>query len=90
LLIGFYLLPGIVIAYPSGLLGHRFGDEQGAILGMTLMVIGGMLTGTSHDYEVFLLGRLIGRTGAVLFNVLLMKMATDWSLAARSARPLRC
>ena len=28
LLIGFYLLPGIVIAYPSGLLGRRFGDKQ--------------------------------------------------------------
>jgi len=78
LLIGSYLLPGIVIAYPSGLLGQRFGDKQGAILGMTLMVIGGMLTGTSNDYEVFLLGRLIGGTGAVLLNVLLMKMATDW------------
>jgi predicted MFS family arabinose efflux permease len=78
LLIGFYLLPGIVIAYPSGLLGRRFGDKQGAMLGMTLMVIGGVLTGTSHDYEIFLLGRLIGGTGAVLLNVLLMKMATDW------------
>jgi predicted MFS family arabinose efflux permease len=78
LLIGFYLLPGIVIAYPGGLLGQRFGDKQGAILGMTLMVIGGVLTGTSHDYEVFLLGRLISGIGAVLLNVLLMKMATDW------------
>jgi predicted MFS family arabinose efflux permease len=78
LLIGSYLLPGIVIAYPSGLLGQRFGDKQGAILGMTLMVIGGVLTGTSNDYGVFLLGRLISGTGAVLLNVLLMKMATDW------------
>ena len=78
LLIGFYLLPGIVIAYPSGLLGRHFGDKQGAILGMTLMIIGGVLTATSHDYEVFLLGRLIGGTGAVLLNVLVMKMATDW------------
>ncbi|MGB6540074.1 MAG: MFS transporter [Xanthobacteraceae bacterium] len=78
MLIGSYLLPGIVIAYPSGLLGQRFGDKQGAILGMTLMVIGGVLTGTSNDYGVFLLGRLISGTGAVLLNVLLMKMATDW------------
>ena len=28
LLIGFYLLPGTVIAYPGGLLGRRFGDKQ--------------------------------------------------------------
>ena len=49
LLIGFYLLPGVVIAYPGGLLGQRFGDKQVAILGMTLMVVGGMLTGSSHN-----------------------------------------
>jgi len=40
LLIGFYLLPGVVIAYPSGLLGQRFGDKRIVILGMTLMVVG--------------------------------------------------
>ena len=53
LLIGLYLLPGIVIAYPGGLLGQRFGDKNVAILGMTLMVIGGGLTGASHDYASF-------------------------------------
>ena len=78
LLIGFYLLPGTVIAYPGGLLGQRFGDKQVAILGMTLMVVGGVLTGSSHDYAIFLVGRLISGIGAVLLNVLLTKMATDW------------
>jgi predicted MFS family arabinose efflux permease len=78
LLIGFYLLPGIVIAYPSGLLGQRFGDKRIAILGMTLMVFGGVLTASSHNYGVFLVGRLISGIGAVLLNVLLTKMVTDW------------
>lgn len=78
LLIGLYLLPGIVIAYPGGLLGQRFGDKNVAILGMTLMVIGGGLTGASHDYASFFVGRLISGIGAVLLNVLLTKMVTDW------------
>jgi MFS family permease len=78
LLIGFYLLPGIAIAYPGGLLGQRFGDKRVVLLGMTLMVVGGVLTGTSNDYVIFLIGRLISGTGAVLLNVLLTKMATDW------------
>lgn len=78
LLIGFYLFPGIVIAYPGGLLGQRFGDKNVAILGMTLMVVGGVLTGASHDYVFFLVGRLISGIGAVLLNVILTKMATDW------------
>ena len=78
LLIGSYLLPGIVMAYPGGLLGQRFGDKHAAVLGMTLMVVGGVLTGTSDEYAIFLVGRLISGIGAVLLNVLLTKMTTDW------------
>jgi predicted MFS family arabinose efflux permease len=78
LLIGFYLLPGTVIAYPGGLLGNRFGDKHVAILGLTLMVGGGVLTGASHHYAFFVAGRLISGIGAVLLNVVLTKMATDW------------
>ena len=76
-LIGLYLLPGIVIAFPSGLLGQYFGDKRIAMLGMTLMAIGGLLTATG-DYSTVVTGRLISGAGAVLLNVLLAKMATDW------------
>ena len=76
-LIGLYLLPGIVIAYPSGLLGQYFGDKRIAVLGMTLMVIGGLVTATGEYSNIFG-GRLISGVGAVLLNVLLTKMATDW------------
>ena len=80
LLISCYLLPGIVVAYPGGSLGKRFGDKQIAILGLTLMVVGGLIDGTSLNYATFFGGRLIAGTGAVLLNVLLLKMATDWFL----------
>ena len=59
-------------------LGKRFGDKQIAILGLTLMVVGGLLDGTSMNYATFFGGRLIAGIGAVLLNVLLLKMATDW------------
>ena len=78
LLISCYLLPGIVVAYPGGTLGKRFGDKEIAILGLTLMVVGGLVDGTSVNYETFFGGRLIAGIGAVLLNVLLLKMATDW------------
>jgi predicted MFS family arabinose efflux permease len=77
LLIGLYLLPGIVIAYPGGLLGQHFGDKRIAVLGLILMVAGGLLTATA-DYAMVVAGRLISGAGAVLLNVLLTKMATDW------------
>lgn len=78
LLIGFYLLPGIATAYPGGLLGRRFGDKRIVILGLALMVVGGVLTGIRHDYAIFLAGRLVSGTGAVLLNVQLTKMTADW------------
>jgi MFS family permease len=78
LLVGIYLLPGIVIAFPGGLLGQHFGDKRVTILAMALMVAGGLLTGISHSYAVFLFGRLISGIGAVLLNVFLTKMAADW------------
>jgi MFS family permease len=78
LLVGIYLLPGIIIAYPGGLLGQRFGDKRVTILALALMVAGGLLTGISHGYAVFLVGRVISGIGAVLLNVLLTKMAADW------------
>jgi MFS family permease len=77
LLIGLYLLPGIVIAYPGGLLGQYFGDKRIAVIGMALMVAGGISTATG-EYPVVLVGRLISGVGAVLLNVLLTKMTIDW------------
>jgi MFS family permease len=77
LLIGLYLLPGIIIAYPGGVLGRYFGDRRIALIGMVLMVAGGMLTAT-EDYPTVLAGRLTSGAGAVLLNVLLTKMTTDW------------
>ena len=80
LLISCYLLPGIVVAYPGGTLGKRFGDNQIAILGLLLMVVGGLIDGIGISYATSLGGRLIAGTGGVLLNVVLLKMATDWFL----------
>jgi MFS family permease len=77
LLIGLYLFPGIVIAYPGGLLGQYFGDKRTTIFGLALMVAGGVLTATGQ-YPLVLAGRLIGGVGAVLLNVLVTKMIMDW------------
>lgn len=77
LLIGLYLLPGIIIAYPGGMLGQYMGDRRIALIGMTLMAVGGFLTATGN-YPTVLAGRLISGAGAVLLNVMLTKMTTDW------------
>ncbi|HLH92549.1 MAG TPA: MFS transporter [Xanthobacteraceae bacterium] len=77
-LIGLYLLPGIAIAYPGGMLGQHFGDKRIAILGMALMLAGGLATAVPASFAIVAAGRIVGGAGAVLLNVVLTKMTTDW------------
>jgi MFS family permease len=78
LLVGIYMLPGVVISLPGGMLGARFGDKAVSLCGLALMVIGGVMTGWAEHYATALAGRLVAGIGAVLLNVLLTKMVSDW------------
>jgi MFS family permease len=77
-LIGIYLLPGALFAIPGGWLGKRFGDRRVVSTGLAMMTLGGALLALSEVYEILLFGRLISGLGAVLLNVLVTKMVTDW------------
>ena len=77
-LIGFYNLPGILMAFPSGLFGRRFGDRAIYAAGLILMGVGGAVMGLSDGLALALAGRLLSGAGAVLFGLALTKMVTDW------------
>ena len=77
-LIGLYLLPGVFISLPGGLLGERFGAKRVVVAGLALMVVGGAIMGMSAWFPAVATGRLLSGTGAVLMNVLLTKMVADW------------
>jgi MFS family permease len=77
-LVGIYLLPGIVIALPGGLLGARYGDKRIVLIGLALMAGGGLwLAGAASPFEADA-ARILGGVGAVMLNVLLTKMVADW------------
>ena len=78
LLIGLYMLPGVVIALPGGVLGQRFGAKRIVLVGLALMVLGGVMMGSSLSFPLVAAGRLISGVGAVLFNVMITKMVADW------------
>jgi MFS family permease len=77
-LVGLYLLPGVVLALPGGMLSARLGDRRVAILGAALMVAGGALCAAAADTGTLQAGRLLGGIGGVLFNVTGAKMIADW------------
>jgi len=78
LLIGLYFAPGIVLAYPGGAIGKRFGDKATVLAGLAVMAAGGMIVATFASWEMQVTGRLLAGIGGVLLNVLMTKMLTDW------------
>jgi predicted MFS family arabinose efflux permease len=78
LLVGLFMLPGIVISVPGGLLGRRFGDRRVVLWGLGMMVAGGLLVALGESYELLCVGRTLSGGGAVLVNVLVFKMVADW------------
>lgn len=77
LLMGLYMLPGIVFTIPGGLLGARFGEKP-----VMLVSIGLMIGGTLGSIYFTSLGamaalRLAGGMGAVVLNTQTNKVVTD-------------
>ena len=77
-LIGLYLLPGIAIALPGGLLGARFGDERLVLVGLCLMAGGGLFLSLAESFHEATAARIMSGVGAVMLNVLVTKMVADW------------
>jgi MFS family permease len=77
-LVGLYLLPGVVLALPGGLLGRRFGERRTVICSLAVMVAGGLLTAWSDSFVTAAVGRLVSGGAAVLMNILLIKLTADW------------
>ena len=77
-LVGLYLLPGIVIALPSGYLGARLGEKRLSVVGLGLMTAGGILAAVADTYALAVLARLVAGTGVVLQFVMMTKMVSEW------------
>jgi predicted MFS family arabinose efflux permease len=77
-LIGLYLLPGIAVALPGGVMAQRYGDKRIVCAGLVAMILGGALMALAGDLPLLLAGRVLSGAGAVLLNVVVSKMVTDW------------
>ena len=77
-LIGFFLLPGIFIAIPSGTLTRAIADKNLLMIGALTMIVGALVMATADGVDSLYTGRLITGIGGSIFNVILTKMVTDW------------
>jgi MFS family permease len=82
-LIGAYMLMGVFVALPLGLLGRRFGDRLVLGAGLALMVVGAALSGVAQGPSGIALGRTVAGIGAVAMIVLQGKIIADWFTGSR-------
>lgn len=78
LLVGLFFLPGVFIALPAGAAGRRYGDKRIVLAGLGLMLVGGLAMAAATTGGMLTFGRVLSGIGAVLLNVLMSKMVTDW------------
>jgi predicted MFS family arabinose efflux permease len=78
MLLGAYLLPGVIVAFPAGVLGQRFRDKTLGLVGLLLMAFSGVMLGAAEDFTGALVARLIGGVGATIVALVATKMTTDW------------
>ena len=78
MLLGAYLLPGIVVAFPAGLLGQRFREKKLGLAGLAMMAISGAALSWSDGFLAALVARTIGGVGATIVVLVATKMTVDW------------
>jgi len=78
LVFGLYMLPGVIFAAPGGLIGQRFGERRVVIGGLTLMAVGSVMTALAGGFATATAGRIVSGIGAVLMNILLARLVSDW------------
>jgi hypothetical protein len=54
-LIGMVMLPGVIIAFPSGFVGRWWSDKVFVLSGLAMMMLGGILTGMADSYRLMAL-----------------------------------
>ena len=78
ILTGIFMVPGIFLAVPGGLLAARMGDKSALMTGLSLMFAGAVIFAATDSYTIIFFSRLLGGAGAVLITILLPKVVTDW------------
>lgn len=73
-LIGAYMLPGTLVALPSGWLAARLGERRMVLAGLMLCTAGGFAFAAAPGFGSALAARLVSGAGAALLNVVLSAM----------------
>jgi predicted MFS family arabinose efflux permease len=54
MMIGLYVIPGIILAYPGSAIGQRFGEKRVVLFCLALMVAGGLIMATTSTWPMLI------------------------------------
>lgn len=77
-LIGFFMLPGLVLALPLGYAGRYLPDRALVAIGLFSLAAGGAIASVAQGFGLLALGRLACGVGFVISTIYLTKMVADW------------
>ncbi len=77
LLFGAFMLPGIVVTVPAGMLAWRIGDRAVLGGGLALIALGALAASRANSYHALLAARVLAGAGGVSVLMLIIKMTTD-------------
>ena len=50
-LVGLFMIPGLIVAIPSGFMGQRYGDKRVVLISLLTMAVGGAVSGGVYMYD---------------------------------------
>ncbi|MDP8921759.1 MAG: MFS transporter [Chloroflexota bacterium] len=77
-LIGIFMLPGVFLALPGGLISRRVGDKATLVTALGLLLAGTGLLAASPNFALAAAARLLSGAGGTLLTMQVAKIATDW------------
>jgi predicted MFS family arabinose efflux permease len=78
MLLGAYMLPGVIVAFPAGMLGSRGREKMLGLVGLVLMAVSGLALSYSGDFAFALVARIVGGVGGTITGLVATKMVADW------------
>ena len=78
MLIGFFMLPGLVLALPAGYVGRFLPDRTLVAIGLLSLALGGAIASVAQGFGLLALGRIAAGVGFVFSTIYLTKMVADW------------
>jgi predicted MFS family arabinose efflux permease len=78
MLIGAFLLPGVVLALPCGFAGRYTSDRLLVTVGLVCLALGGVVAIIATSFNMFAFARIVCGIGFVVTTIYFTKMVADW------------